>query len=128
MKPGKTKGGSRRSGDSRPIRRRDFLQGTLLAAASSLTGILRAAPRLTDSPWTEVQDEPGYYPPSLTGLRGSHVGSFEAAHAVRDGRKPENARDTGEIYDLVVVGAGISGLSAAHFYRSRRKSTSRIRS
>ena len=126
MKPGKPKGGSRRSGDGRPIRRRDFLQGTLLAAASTLTGALRAAPRLTDSPWAEAQNEPGYYPPRLTGLRGSHVGSFEAAHAVRDGRKPENARDTGEIYDLVVVGGGISGLSAAHFYRSRRASASRI--
>ena len=126
MKPGKTKAGSRRSGEGRPIRRRDFLQGTLLAAASSLTGVLRAAPRLTDGLGTEAQTEPGYYPPALTGLRGSHVGSFEAAHAVRDGRKPENARDTGEIYDLVVVGGGISGLSAAHFYRSRRASASRI--
>jgi spermidine dehydrogenase len=126
MKPGKTTGGSRRSSDSRGIPRRDFLQGTLLAAASTLTGVLRAAPQMTDSPWIEAQNEPGYYPPKLTGLRGSHVGSFEAAHAVRDGRKPENARDTGEVYDLVVVGAGISGLSAAHFYRSRRPKASRI--
>ena len=61
---------------------------------------------------------PGYYPPALTGLRGSHKGSYEAAHDLKDGffeRTPP--LDTGESYDLVVVGAGISGLSAAHFFR-----------
>jgi spermidine dehydrogenase len=61
-----------------------------------------------------------YYPPALTGLRGSHPGSFETAHSLRDGTfwdqvgKPV---DTGESYDLVVVGAGISGLAAAHYFR-----------
>jgi len=61
-----------------------------------------------------------YYPPALTGLRGSHEGSFEAAHQVRDGAYltfPRLDADTGEEYDLVVVGAGISGLAAAHFFR-----------
>lgn len=53
-----------------------------------------------------------YYPPNLTGLRGSHRGSYEAAHLVRDGRS-WHGDHTGEKYDLVVVGAGLSGLSAA---------------
>ncbi len=62
------------------------------------------------------------YPPSSTGMRGNHPGSFEVAHQL--GR--ENKRDWGAIikpdserYDLVIVGAGISGLSAAHFYQKK---------
>ena len=52
------------------------------------------------------------------GMRGSHPGSFELAHALRDGDPPaEQVRDTGEVYDLVVVGGGISGLAAAWFWR-----------
>jgi spermidine dehydrogenase len=64
------------------------------------------------------------YPPALTGLRGSHVGSFETLHALRDGgafwKSAGTASDTGEEYDLVVVGAGISGLTAAYAYRKAR--------
>ncbi len=63
----------------------------------------------------------GGYPPALTGMRGSHPGSFEVAHSLilpgaNFARPP---RQTDETYDLVVVGGGISGLSAAFFYRQR---------
>jgi spermidine dehydrogenase len=72
---------------------------------------------------------PGYYPPALTGLRGSHVGAFEAAHSLRDGTLWDTAGtpvDTGEVFDLVVVGGGISGLSAAHFFRKAAGPQARI--
>jgi spermidine dehydrogenase len=59
-------------------------------------------------------------------MRGSHPGSFEAAHALRDGTLKESAESTGEQYDLIVVGAGISGLAAANFFRERSGAKSRI--
>src|ERR1700724_3205299 len=56
------------------------------------------------------------------GLRGSHDGSFDVSHALKDGKFWATAGQpvtTGETYDLVVVGGGISGLAAAYFYRAR---------
>ena len=105
-------------GMHRRITRRDFLNGMAISAITSgkafsvLVGFRSVFP----------QDQPGYDPPARTGLRGSHVGSFEVAHQVRDGRFAKQSGkpiDTGESYDLVVVGAGMSGLAAAHFYRAR---------
>lgn len=104
-------------GMGRAIDRRDFLNGVAIAIGASLTG--RAATAAVAPPqWP--QDAPGYYPPELTGMRGSHPGSFEAAHAIRDGdfwSAASKIEDTGERYDLIVVGGGISGLSAARFYK-----------
>ncbi len=95
------------------ITRRDFLNGTQIALGATLL-----------SPWTELFGAapsefalgPDYYPPALTGLRGSHDGAWETMHARVAGKtwpvgKPQ------ERYDLVIVGAGISGLAAAFFYR-----------
>ena len=68
-----------------------------------------------------------YYPPTRTGLRGSHPGAFESAHALaREGKSFASARDLDEKYDLVVVGAGISGLAAAYYYRAKFGSDARI--
>jgi spermidine dehydrogenase len=101
----------------RRITRRDFLNGVAVTAGAALlpSQLLAAMAGGEDGPQT-----PNYYPPALTGLRGSHVGSFEVMHRVRDGAFWDEAgkpSDTGEVYDLVIVGGGISGLSAAHFYR-----------
>jgi spermidine dehydrogenase len=103
-------------GMDRPVARRDVLHGAAgLFGAAALGGAAAAA-----------ADERAY-PPLLQGMRGSHPGSFEAAHALRDGAvrgvadapAAEAAAGDGP-YALVVVGAGISGLAAAYFYRAAR--------
>jgi len=105
-----------------PITRRDFLNGIAMGATAAAATPLLAASLSEPA----AQDASGYYPPLLTGLRGSHPGSFEDAHALRDGRAWPAPTNTGEEYDLIVVGAGLSGLAAAHFYRARTKADSRI--
>jgi spermidine dehydrogenase len=106
-------------GMGRPIDRRDFLNGVAVALTALGAGL--APPALTAAdPGLWPQDRDGYAPAELTGIRGSHPGSFEAAHRLRDGEPAVTAArivDTGETYDLVVVGGGISGLAAARFYR-----------
>lgn len=99
------------------IARRDFLNGVGLAIAAGL------APRAA------LSAEPGLpYPPARDGMRGSHPGAFEVAHRLAlDGARFEVAAlAPDERYDAVVVGAGISGLSAALFYRERFGAGSRI--
>ena len=109
-----------------PIHRRDFLNGVALTIGASLFPMepLFGQGAGPDSSAEEyflargiTQKDPRYYPPALSGMRGSHPGSFEAAHALRDSHSSAGATDTGEQYDLVVVGGGISGLAAAYFYR-----------
>ena len=93
------------------ITRRDFLNGVAITVAAGMTPLqlLQAAP------------DGRYYPPALTGLRGSHVGSFEIAHQMGWDKKVFNTDHlpVSEDYDLVVVGGGLSGLSAAWFYREK---------
>jgi spermidine dehydrogenase len=101
----------------RKITRRDFLNGVALTAGATMLPSQVFAAMNTGE---DVKAAAEYYPPALTGLRGSHVGSFEVMHSLRDGAFWDDAgkpADTGEVYDLVVVGGGISGLSAAHYFR-----------
>ena len=69
-----------------------------------------------------------YYPPALTGLRGSHPGAFEFAHRLaREGETFDfSGKPVEEEYDLVVVGGGISGLAAAWFYREAHGDAAKI--
>jgi spermidine dehydrogenase len=114
----------RELGMKRDITRRDFLNGVAITAGAALM------PRqLLAAGDSDPQSSPGYYPPALTGARGSHPGSFEVAHSLRDGVFWDAAgtpQDTGETYDLIIVGGGISGLAAAHFYRKREGANARI--
>ena len=105
-------------GPSGTVTRRDFLNGVSIAVGASLalgTPWLKAF-GIPDSPFAPEKD-PGYYPPAKTGMRGSYDGSFEVAHDLRDGKEWPDAADDHESYDLIVVGAGISGLAAAYYFR-----------
>ena len=111
-------------GMKRNITRRDFLNGMAVTAGAAMMPW-----QLFDAADSDPEKSPGYYPPALTGLRGSHPGSFDSAHALRDGTFWDAAgapQDTGETYDLIVVGGGISGLSSAHFYRKSAGANARI--
>jgi spermidine dehydrogenase len=132
---------------ARQITRRDFLNGAALVVGSTLLpprhGIEQELsvppPPIGKGPDASAQDpllargirpqDPRYYPPALEGMRGSHPGSFEAAHALRDRNfwgQAGHLNNTQETFDLVVVGGGISGLAAAHFFRTRAGSKARI--
>ncbi len=97
------------------ITRRDLLNGMAIGAtgmALSPSGALASL--------VAAEHSAKYYPPTLTGMRGSHEGSFEVAHALAwRGEKPQNYEALEEHYDLVVVGAGMSGLAAAYFYQQK---------
>ena len=108
------------------ITRRDFLNGVAIGVGgvllSSYGGQVDAA--LSTEVLTNGLAGSGefanYYPPTLTGMRGSHKGSFEVAHALAwQGQKPEQYQALDEQYDLVVVGTGMSGLAAAWYYRKK---------
>jgi spermidine dehydrogenase len=108
-------------GMGRSIARRDFICGVAASAVGGALGLSSPATAVTNTAGGRIPlVPPGDYPPTATGLRGQYEGSFEMAHAARDGKFSGDvtAQETGETYDLVIVGGGISGLSAAHFFRS----------
>src|SRR4029077_5435638 len=110
-----------------PISRRDFLNGAAFSIGSAALGepLLASLGISDDAPEKAL----GYYPPALQGMRGNHDGSFASAHHLRDGQKWDASgvpESTGEIYDLLVVGGGISGLAAAYFFRRRAGKNARV--
>src|SRR5215469_9586214 len=123
---------SKELGMERSVTRRDFLNGVAIGVGGSLLG---AAVRPEELLAAGVLDDfapekaPDYDPPRLLGMRGNHEGTYNSAHRLRDGAALDSfgaAEDTNEHYDLVVVGGGISGLAAAHFFRKNSGKSARI--
>src|ERR1017187_1815088 len=100
------------------MQRRDFLNGIPIAVAGTQMAS-RAAAQTTDAA----------YPPLAQGLRGQYPDAVADFAAIAEGtyaKSPVADSEIHEEYDLVIVGAGISGLAAAHFYRSALGTRERI--
>ncbi len=105
------------------ITRRDFLNGSLLTLGSL------ALPPISLSETLKNSNIDNVYPPRLTGMRGNHPGAFEAAHklAFEGGNDWSKTQFVDEqLYDLIVVGGGISGLAAARFFQMEHGMDKRI--
>ncbi|WP_241623965.1 NAD(P)-binding protein [Rosenbergiella epipactidis] len=104
-----------------PITRRDFLNGSAITLAAGLTPFKLSYAAMT-------AENARYYPPALMGMRGNHPGSFEMAHKIgREGLIPAVKQlSAEEHYDLVIVGAGLSGLASALFWQQKMGKDQRI--
>jgi spermidine dehydrogenase len=119
-------------GMNRGITRRDFLNGVAMGVGGTLVGggigteTLLSAAAVDEFAPEKAAD---YYPPARMGMRGNHDGTFTFAHRLRDGEGADSFGepvDTGENYDFVVVGGGISGLAAAYFFHKSAGKDARI--
>ena len=108
---------------NRAITRRDFIHDVSLTSL----GLALPAGALAQATTGDPESPHSNYPPIRTGMRGTHPGAFEVAHALaREGKSFPGPVDLDEEYDLVIVGGGISGLAAAYYYRKHFGADSRI--
>lgn len=107
------------------ITRRDFLNSTLLASGGLLLNAASPAQLLAQSNSNSpaVDDWTGYGGiGDYANSNGNTLPVLEAGHRIRDAQfetLPADTIDTGESYDCVVVGGGISGLAAALIFQER---------
>jgi spermidine dehydrogenase len=120
----------RRLGMGRSITRRDFLNGVAIGVTGAYAAC-HAPKALAKSPPANPNDNGDVpsYPPLRSSLRGNYPAAVEEFDRIRDGKYamfPVSDDEIQEKYDLVIVGGGISGLSAAHFYRAALGTDQRI--
>lgn len=93
--------------------RGDFLDGRPQIGNPAGSG----AAKLAQADWDGYSGVGDY-----AGANGNTYAVMNAGHGIRDGLyggELKEAHATGEVYDCVVVGGGISGLAAAHIYSER---------
>jgi spermidine dehydrogenase len=99
-------------GMDRQIARRDFLNGVAVGVTAGISALAAS-----QAQGAQVENDP----PLRAGLRGNYPAAVDEFDFIRQGKYaqfPVAADEIQEEYDLVIVGGGISGLSAAHFYRA----------
>lgn len=106
-----------RLGMNEPISRRDFVNGALVAGAGMLlNGRASATGTSPADAWNGYGGVGDYH-----ASNGNTYGVMTAAHAMPDGAyEKAAATETGETYDLVSVGGGLSGLAAAVFFQKNK--------
>jgi spermidine dehydrogenase len=110
-------------GMDQAISRRDFLNSTLLAAGGALVAGATPMQLLSQEDWTGFGGVGDY-----SSSNGNTYGIMEAGHRIRNGEfetLPAGVVDTGETYDCIVVGGGISGLAAALLFTRQARAGSR---
>src|ERR1700730_3625325 len=114
LKPDSSQQQDRILGMDQRISRRDFLNSTLLASGGLVMNSVAPMQLLSPEDWTGYAGVGDY-----SRSNGNTFEIVQAGHRIRNGEfdsLPANAVDTGEIFDCLVIGGGISGLAAALFF------------